>query len=120
MSFKPITIKLDESKYGTGLVAWKKSYLFSSIDGDGNKTHIAAQNGDGKTLVAVTKEQHKAWKKNKFVSTLMPWSAVRLAICMAQASKIKDPIYTIHPREIRQAAEVFDKIINFIKNKLGK
>ncbi len=84
----PAKVTLDESQYGKGWVAWKESYSFRVIeknnDGIFECNNITVQNGDDKTLVAVTKYQRKSWKNWKIVSEPLGWGWERFESCVAQ------------------------------------
>ena len=83
---RPAKVELDESKFGKGWEAGSKTYRFSMIEKDGNKSLITIQNGDGSVLYAVTKNQYKSWYKCNIVSELKRWNFERFIDYEAQYS----------------------------------
>jgi hypothetical protein len=52
---------LDESCFGKSTKEFK--FVFFTLSKEGKENHITV--GETETLIAVTKEQHKAWKNQK-------------------------------------------------------
>jgi len=100
-------VKMDESKFGSGWVAWKKTYAFNRITKEGTKDFITIQNGDGSALYSVTKHQHKCWVKCHIVSEPFGWNFGRVISCLAQLS---------HKHNLISIAADLHKIQYFWKN----
>jgi hypothetical protein len=83
---RPASIVLDSKKFGSGWIAWKKSYKFSLVGNDGKKRTIAVQNTNDNILHAVTKSQLNNWKNCKIVSERLAWNFDRIISCIVQVS----------------------------------